>query len=259
MAKVVIIGAGLTGISTAYYLEKNNFFDYLMVEKDDSIGGLCRSIYHDGFTFDYTGHLLHVSDPDFRQLIGDVVGIETLNSIIRRSYIYSHESYTKYPFQVHLYGLPTEVIAECIEGFAARKKSKKKLQAFYDFVLENFGKGLAKHFFFPYQKKIFAYNLKKLTSSWMGRFVPSTSLQQMIEGALKDAPPESSIGYNAHFYYPKQGGIQTWVLKLAHTLKNPIRINHAVKTIDALKKQIIFHNNESESYDILINTIFTIS
>ena len=114
--------------------------------------------------FDYTGHLLHVSDPDFRQLIGDVVGIETLNSIIRRSYIYSHESYTKYPFQVHLYGLPTEVIAECIEGFAARKKSKKKLQAFYDFVLENFGKGLAKHFFFPYQKKIFACNLNTVTA-----------------------------------------------------------------------------------------------
>ncbi len=255
MAKVVIIGAGLTGISTAYYLEKHNFFDYIMVEKDDSIGGLCRSIYHDGFTFDYTGHLLHASDPGFQQLIRDVVGIDTLNSILRRSYIYSHESYTKYPFQVNLFGLPSEVIAECIEGFVKRKKSKKRIQAFYDFVLENFGKGLAKHFFFPYQKKICSYNLKKLTSSWMGRFVPSTSLQQMIHGALKDPSSEIGIGYNAHFYYPKQGGIQTWVLKLAHALKNPIRVNHAVKIIDAAKKQVIFHNNESEPYDILINTM----
>ena len=135
MAKVVIIGAGLTGISTAYYLEKHNFFDYIMVEKDDSIGGLCRSVYHDGFTFDYTGHLLHASDTGFRQLIHDVIGIDTLNSIIRRSYIYSHESYSKYPFQINLYGLPSDVIAECIEGFVRRKKSKKKIQAFYDFVL----------------------------------------------------------------------------------------------------------------------------
>lgn len=255
MAKVIIIGAGLTGISTAYHLEKNNFFDYIMVEKDNSIGGLCRSIYQDGFTFDYTGHLLHASDQHFQQLLSDVVGIDTLNSIFRRSYIYSQEIYTKYPFQINLYGLPPKTIAECIEGFATRKKSKKRALAFYDFVLENFGKGIAKHFFFPFQKKIFSYNLKKVTSTWMGRFVPSTSLEQMIRGAVYDATADTNVGYNAHFYYPKHGGIYAWINRLAQQLKNPIQTECAVKTINMQEKYVIFSNGHKESFQTLITTM----
>jgi len=255
MAKVIIIGAGLTGISTAYHLEKNNFFDYSIVEKDTTIGGLCRSVYEDGFTFDYTGHLLHASDQGFQKLIHDIVGIDTLNSIFRRSFIYSQDTFTKYPYQINLYGLPPKTIAECIEGFATRKKSKKRSQAFYDFVLENFGKGIAKNFFFPFQKKIFSYDLKKVTSTWMGRFVPSTSLEQMVKGALVDATLENKVGYNAHFYYPKNGGIQSWIIKLAQQLKNPIQTDCGVTKINMAKKEVTFSNNQNESFDIIINTM----
>ena len=256
MAKLVIIGAGLTGLSTAYHLEKNNFFDYCVVEKDATVGGLCRSIYQDGFTFDYTGHLLHVSDSYFQSLIDTVVGFDTLNSIFRRSFIYSHQVYTKYPFQVNLFGLPHQTIVECIEGFATRKKNRKQPASFYAWVLQNFGKGIANHFFFPFQKKIFAYNLKKVTSTWMGRFVPATSLDQMIKGALIDTTvTEGKIGYNAHFYYPKQGGINAWINKLAARLKNPIRTEHAVEKIDLLNKQIIFSHGNTESFEYIINTM----
>lgn len=65
MAEVVIIGAGLTGISTAYHFEHYGFDDYILFEKESMPGGLCRSIMQDGFTFDYTGHLLHINNPMF--------------------------------------------------------------------------------------------------------------------------------------------------------------------------------------------------
>jgi len=87
MAKIVIIGAGLTGLSAAYHLEKRGFSDYLLFEKEPSVGGLCRSVQQDGFTFDYTGHLLHTSDDYFRSLIQDIVGFENLNTITRRSFV----------------------------------------------------------------------------------------------------------------------------------------------------------------------------
>ena len=127
MAKIVIIGAGLTGLSAAYHLEKKGFFDYKIFEKDASPGGLCRSVYQDGFTFDYTGHLLHISDPYFQSFVNTVVGMETLNSVHRRSFVYSHNVYTHYPFQVNLFGLPPATIAECIEGFVLKKQMKKNL------------------------------------------------------------------------------------------------------------------------------------
>lgn len=254
MAKIVILGAGLTGISTAYHLEKKGFFDYKIFERDDSIGGLCRTVVQDGFTFDYTGHLLHINDPYFQSLITNLVGFDNFESVYRRSYIYSHDVYTHYPFQINLYGLPPSVIAECIEGFVARKKTKAQ-SSFYEWALSYFGKGIARHFFFPYQKKIFAYDIRKITSSWTGRFVPSTSLTQMIHGALVDPATQEGVGYNAHFYYPKQGGIFFWVNKIAQTLNNKIHTGYEVESVDLAAKTVLFTNGEHEKYESLISTI----
>ncbi len=254
MAKIVIIGAGPTGLSAAYHLEKKGFFDYKLFEKESETGGLCRSMYQDGFTFDYTGHLLHVGDPYFKQFIHDVVGFENLASIKRRSFVYSHDVFTGYPWQVNLYGLPVDVIADCIEGFITRPKTRKKPRTFPDWVMQSFGAGFAKHFFLPYQRKIFAHNLNQITTSWTGRFVPTTSLQQIINGAIKKSDDEL-IGYNAQFYYPKTGGTAFWVNKLAEQLTAPIQTNSMVSQIDVAQKMVTFANGHSEPYDHLITTM----
>lgn len=253
MAKVVIIGAGLTGLSTAYHLEKNGYYDYAIFEKEASIGGLCRTVLQDGFTFDFTGHLLHVNDPYFQALLEEILAPNSMNSIDRRSFIYSHKTYTPYPFQMNLHGLPTSVIAECLQGFLTRNK-KQKADTFYQWVLKSFGQGFGNHFFFPYQQKIFAYDIKKISASWTGRFVPATSLEQIIDGALSPASTKN-VGYNAQFLYPKQGGIVSWVNKLAAAITNPIHSNHTVQSIDMRTQRITFTNGHSESYEHLISTM----
>ena len=252
MANIVIIGAGLTGISTAYYLEQAGFYDYELYEKEKEIGGLCRSIRSDGFTFDYTGHLLHISDPVFHEFIEKTITFDHLNHLERRSGIYNHDIITEYPYQTNLYGLPTDIICDCIEGFIKRKKFNNP-KTFYNWVLSHFGKGFGKNFFFPYQEKIFCSNVKKITASWTGRFVPQTSLQEIITGALKK--PEKNIGYNAHFYYPQAGGIDQFIHAIKKQLKNSIKTTHNVEKIDLLNKQIIFTNGESTTYTVLINTM----
>lgn len=254
MADIVIIGAGLTGLSAAYHLEKKGFSSYRLFEKEQEIGGLCRSVVQDGFTFDFTGHLLHTSDAYFRQLIEQVVGLENLNAIERASFIYSHDTYTRYPFQANLYGLPDKVIVDCIAGFVTRKIRCKEPTTFTQWVQHNFGDGFARHFFLPYQAKIFAYDLDHITASWTNRFVPSTSLEQIIKGALRDCY-EQSIGYNAQFLYPKQGGIISWVKKLADQIAQPIATDFCVKAIDIKRKYVTFSNGHVEPYTYLINTM----
>lgn len=257
MANVVIIGAGLTGLSTAYHLEQRGFTDYKLFEKESEVGGLCRSVYQDGFTFDYTGHLLHVKDDYFRELITQLVGLDNLNSIFRKSFIYSHQTYTNYPYQVNLYGLPTNVIVDCIQGYAQRPQKKSKPVTFHEWVLDNFGTGIAEHFFFPFQSKIFSYNLKKISPTWMGRFVPSTSLGQMIEGAIKKPvdPKEQQIGYNSHFFYPKQGGIQYWINQLAGFIDKQIYTGFEVTHIDVKEKVVEFANGHREQYNTLVTSM----
>ena len=53
---ILIVGAGLAGLSAAYHLRG---MPYKILEREREVGGLCRSYVKDGFTFDYTGHLLH--------------------------------------------------------------------------------------------------------------------------------------------------------------------------------------------------------
>jgi protoporphyrinogen oxidase len=68
-ASVVIIGAGLCSLSAAYHLEKAGFRDYLLVEKEDRPGGLCRTETYDGFSFDYSIHILYTRNPYAADLI----------------------------------------------------------------------------------------------------------------------------------------------------------------------------------------------
>lgn len=254
MADIVILGAGLTGLSTAYHLEQQGFYDYKLFEKDVTVGGLCRSIQQDGFTFDYTGHLLHVNNTYFKELLEKIVGLNHFNTIFRRSFVYSQDKYTLYPFQVNLYGLPTNTIVECIEGFLSKPKTKVDPKNFYQWVMQNFGAGLGKHFFFTYQEKIFSYDIKKLSATWTGRFVPNTTLTDLIKGAISDRSHET-FGYNAQFFYPKHGGIQSWVTKLAATLENKIYTHFCVQSVDLKNKRVTFTNGHSESYNTLISTI----
>lgn len=252
MERVVIIGAGLTGLSAAYHLEQSGYTDFKIFEKESAPGGLCRSVVQDGFTFDYTGHLLHISDPYFENIINKYIGKENLNTVQRRSFIYSHNTYTNYPFQTNLFGLPEDVIVECIEEFINRQK-KLEPDNFYNWTIQNFGAGLAKHFFAPYQTKIFDYDIKKITASWTGRFVPATSLKQIITGAISNKQQE--LGYNANFFYPKHGGINSWVQKFANQLNTKIKTNYCVEKIDFKNKIILFTNGDFEQYDQLITTM----
>ena len=255
MARVVIIGAGLTGLSTAYHLEKLGFSDFAIFEKERTVGGLCRSVEQDGFTFDYTGHLLHSSDAYFSEFLKTVVDLKNFNTIDRRSFIYSHNTYTHFPFQSNLYGLPAEVIAECIEGFVARPQKETKNETFHQWALRKFGTGIVKHFFASYQEKIFAYPIDALTASWTGRFVPDTSLHDMIKGAIQEPQHKSTAGYNAQFLYPKKGGINFWITKLAEAIKKPIKTNYCVESIDTKNKIITFTNGDFEKYETLVNTM----
>lgn len=254
MVDVVIVGAGLTGLSTAYHLEKNNFHSFKIFEKHDRPGGLLQSVQHEGFTFDHTGHLLHISNPDFYDFLHTTSNIDSYNRVERKTGIFSHNVITDYPFQINLFGLPTDVAVECIEGYVKRAIHLRNPHNFYDWVCKHFGKGMGKHFFFPYNSKILAYDLKKVHPSWTGRFVPSTTLETIIKGTIERKPP-SGIGYNSTFYYPKHGGIEFLVKRIVPHLTQPIHSRAEIESIDPVKKQLTFTNGRTEQYSHLISTM----
>lgn len=253
MTKVVILGAGFTGLSTAYHLEQNNFYDFKIFDKENKAGGLLRSFKQDGFTFDFTGHLLHIKNPEFYNFLNSIAGIKNFIKKERNSFIYTNQKFIPYPFQSNLYNLPKEIKIECIKGYINRKKNIQNVSNFYQWVLKYFGKGIGKHFFFPYNKKLLSYNLKKITPSWTGRFVPQVNLDLILNSAFKNK--KQNIGYNSSFYYPIKDGIEFLINKLEKKIKTKIQQNHKAINIDPKNKIILFENGHTEKYEKLITTI----
>ncbi len=250
MPKIIIIGAGLTGLSTAYHLNS----DYIIYEKENEIGGLCRSYEIDGFIFDYTGHLLHCNTDYIRNLIQTLLPNE-LNELQRNAYIYSQNVYTDYPFQANLYGLPAEIIKECLLGFIELftnpPKALTENSSFKDWVLNNFGKGIAKYFMFPYNEKLWQLPLSEMTSDWVWT-VPRPNLEEVVGGAL--GLSKTDFGYNPSFFYPKDAGIRILPNSLSNNLSN-IYLNHKAISIDEKKHQINFQNGKSIDYTHLVSTM----
>lgn len=110
-ARAIVIGAGPTGLSAAYHLGG----DSLLLEQNNGVGGWCRSLKVNGFTFDYAGHIMFTNEPYVHQLYRMLLG-DNVHWQDREAWIYSKNVYTRYPFQGALYGLPPNVIKECIMG-----------------------------------------------------------------------------------------------------------------------------------------------
>jgi len=90
MKKVVVIGGGLAGASAAYHLLDH---DPIIFERESSIGGLCRSFTQDGFTFDCTGHLIHLKNDYVKALVSRLLP-DAFNSHERLAAIYSQSTIT---------------------------------------------------------------------------------------------------------------------------------------------------------------------
>lgn len=117
----IVIGAGPTGLSAAYHLGA----DSLLLEQNATVGGWCRSLVDNGFTFDYAGHIMFSNDPYVHKLYETLLG-DNVHWQDREAWIYSKSVYTRYPFQGALYGLPAEVLKECIVGAIEARFGKLK-------------------------------------------------------------------------------------------------------------------------------------
>lgn len=251
--RVLIAGAGLAGLSAALHLGDE---PYRLVEPETSAGGLCRSIREEGFTFDHTGHLLHLRRPEIRGLVLDLVGDEKFLRIDRRSGVYSKATYTEYPFQVNTHGLPRTVVRDCVMGFAETLQQRvgdaDDGRSFHDWVLATFGRGIAEHFMFPYNEKLFCTDLRTVTADWVSWSIPKPSWADVIRGA--EGRNAKAFGYNPQFLYPAAGGIDLLPRALLARVRPPTFAT-AVSAIELRARRATLSDGSRVCYERLISTM----
>ena len=254
---VLIIGAGLTGLSCAYHLGR----DYVLVEKEDEPGGIVRTRNrHQGFLCDGTGHWLHLRDAGIKALVNQILP-DQLAEHERKAVIHLRGAFTPYPFQANTYGLPREIVLECLLGLLqarhpadfGRTPPATPPRNFRESVERLFGEGICKYFMVPYNEKLMAVKLEEISASYADRFIPQPSLEDVVKGALGFS--RESLGYNAKFVYPRGGGISALPKALAQALPTPPRYETIVTAVNLGAKTAVLSTGEEIHFRRLVNTM----
>ncbi len=252
MRRVVVLGAGLTGLSAAYHLAKRGV-TAAVFEACETPGGACRTLCSEGFRFDLTGHLLHLSRDDSGALLDELGVRGRLRRHRRRAGIALAGTVTPYPIQIHTYRLPAELRRDCLLGFVEARLAggDEEPGDFARWVLTRFGEGFARHFFFPYNRKLFRVDPAELTTEWVGRYVPRPELADVVDGAF--GLYRHPVGYNATFLYPRLGGIQVLPDALAGRVAG-VRLATAVRAISLAEREVELDSGERVAWDNLVAT-----
>jgi protoporphyrinogen oxidase len=255
---VLILGGGLAGLSTAFYLRR----PWLLVERESRVGGLVRTeTMHGGFRFDPTGHWLHLRDPGIKALVHERLLKDGLVTVARRAAVFTRGVFTRFPYQVNTHGLPAEVVAENLLGFVeatvgegGRALREREPANFEEFILRHLGAGFAKNFMVPYNTKLFGVPPRELSAAWCGRFVPKPSLKEVVDGAL--GLGSDALGYNATFVYPKEGGIEGLALALHRVLEGgEIRVSTEPTALDWERRVAKLSDGTEVRWSALVSTL----
>ena len=249
---IVIIGAGITGLSCAYHLKR----DHILFEKELVPGGICRTDTVNGFSFDRAEHFIRAPNKKVLEFFKEILGDDFFRQKLISS-IYYDRRFVPYPFQKNIYYLSDKDKLNCFKSFIRRKNDSrgKKARSFGEWALANYGEWVTDVFIGPYNKKIWQISPFKMRSdfSFDPGLIPRISFDEMLEYIFlsQNERKEKNIQYR---YYSKKGGIGSISKKLASKVRN-IRLGTGIAQIDLKGKKVICSNGTVCHYNKLISTV----
>jgi protoporphyrinogen oxidase len=253
--KVVIIGAGPTGLGAAYRLHELGYDNWVLYEKSEDVGGHATShVDQHGFVWDEGGHVIFSHYPYFDRLIDKVLGKE-VHERIRESWIVKGESWVPYPFQSNLRYLPKEVQVSCLIGAAkaASNGGGREAANFRDWILATMGEGIAEEFMFPYNSKVWTTPLEQMSKTWIAERVAAIDFKRLLENVLYERD-DVAWGPNSKFKFPLHGGTGEIYRRMAAFFKKKIQTGKKLAEVDLAQRRISFADGTGDNYDVLIST-----
>lgn len=241
----LIIGAGISGLS--YAAKTPN--DYLIVEKDNEIGGYCKTIYSGDYVWDYSGHFFHFQRPEIKDYVMSRLDEKDILKVRKYTQIYYKGIYVDYPFQMNIHQLNKDEFIDCLYDLFTIDDSTE-VTSFKKMLFAKFGKSIAEKFLIPYNEKLYATDLDKLDVDAMGRFFPYADKEQIVKN-FKNSTNQS---YNSFFLYPRKGVIKIVESVASHVDKSKILLGEKLVSVDLKNKKAVTDKRTIE-YDNLISTI----
>lgn len=244
---IIIIGAGPVGLTVGKEVRSQ----YLIIEKEKKLGGLCQSYKFEGCTFDCGGHALFTKNPKVEDYI-----LTPMNGNIftqqRRAFVASYNQLIPYPYQSHLFNLPMDVKLDCLEGLLQCKENLIESPSLMEWLKAKFGIGIFNHFLGPYNRKVWAYPIEKIFPEWAQTRIVKPKIRQIIAGAIENR--EFKEFDNFIVKYPLHGGFFGFFESLAKANKDYV-VQDEVTSIDVLRKIVTLASGKKIRYTQLVSSI----
>ena len=246
----IILGAGISGLGAAYSLRQKGETP-LVLEKDETYGGLCGCFTIDGFTFDRFVHLSFAKDERVLNIFN--TSAKRIITHIPNPYNIYNRKWIKHPAQNNLYPLSAEEKSLIIKDFLSRPNNVEadKIDNYEQWLRIQFGNYFAEHFPMKYTKKYWMCEAKELETRWVGQRIYQPSVEEVIKGSQTADTPVTY--YAKEMRYPASGGYRQFFSLLAEG--TDIRYGKEVTNIDTTLKTVTTSDNTTYHFTRLISTL----
>lgn len=245
----IVLGAGISAIALSVFGNRKLTF----IEKENKVGGLCRSFKFDEVNFDIGPHIIFSKHSDILQFM---IELEDMKKIKRSNQIFFNNKFIKYPFENNLYNLTKVDKDYCLKTFLNNPYKKYQPENMLQFFLSNFGEGITRLYLEPYNKKIWKYDPSLLDLQMVNR-IPRPPDEDIIN-SYKGIKSEG-YKHQLFFFYPKKGGIESIIKSLLAKGKENIQAIHKSQEILSIEKKSSLFKIKTSTKDFttqnLISTI----
>lgn len=254
--KYLILGAGPAGLTVAASLKQQGKNSFLVLEKEKTAGGLCRSTIVDDFPFDIGGgHFLDVKRPDVNEFLFQFMPETEWNIYVRDSQIKLHDRFIHHPIEANIWEFPEDLQKDYIESVsnAGCNQNAPIPETFIKWIRWKFGDKITDNYMLPYNQKIFCNELDELGTYWLEK-LPNVSYEEILQSCRQHKAYGTQPGH-AKFYYPKRTGYGELWSRMADKLHGQILYNINVKQLDFTTMSVTSSNGDIFHADVIINTI----
>src|SRR5215218_7638456 len=233
----VILGGGPAGLTAAYLLAKRGR-PAIVVEAEDQVGGIAKTVEQDGYRFDLGGHRFFTKAKEVDALWHEVMHEEFLLRP-RMSRIYWNGKFLHYPLQgmdvVRKLG-PVELtraLASYVKA-AIFPKNKGKEENLEDWVSNRFGKRLYELFFKSYNEKVWGVPATEIRAEWAAQRIKNLSFFRAAWAAFFGNKDNKVTSLIDKFHYPRFGPGQMWETMTddIQKLGGQVLLEHKVTRLD---------------------------
>src|SRR5919202_2173696 len=232
--RTVVLGGGPAGLTAGYLLSQRGW-PVVVLEAEDQVGGLAKTVERDGFRFDLGGHRFFTKSLEVERLWDGILGDEFLLRP-RLSRIYWNRKFLHYPLQgpdvIRQLG-PVELTRVSASYLRAALSPKGDEESYEEWVRNRFGRRLFELFFRSYTEKVWGVPTSEIRAEWAAQRIKGLSFTAAAKAAFFGNSGDKVKTLISQFHYPRFGPGQMWdaMTDRIHELGGEVRLETPVERI----------------------------